>query len=1855
MSLDLSGRTVLVTGAGRPLGTTVTRRLTGLGAHVVTCDAYDAPRVRAVLGPAGAHPVRIDALVNIVAGASGPRDARTATAEALALVAPHGPGAIVHVVTDPAAEDEVAGLVRGIRAGSPDGIRVNAVVVDGETERSAADAVAQLAGFLVSEDASDVDGRTLAVGGAPTATAPADDAVVVVGMGLALPGASTPEQFWELLKSGDPVFGEPGDRLDLDTVWSADTTAEDKTYSRVSGFMTGFEPHPRLREELESGAFDAEEYTALWLRHSLLGATEKVTVRPGDRQLFAVGLTPDGSHHLEHSLVSAGVRGILAEAGEKLPDTFDALYPLASASPEDVLPYRIARMAAPDLPDSAEIVVVDTACSSSLYTVDLGVRALRAGETDVALCGGAFALSAQNLVLFSKLRGLSRSGRVRSLDREADGVLFSDGAAVLALKTYARAIADGDPVLGFVAGFGGSSDGRGKAIYAPNAAGQTIALDRAWRSAGVTSEDVDWIVAHATGTPTGDRTEMSALTQSAGPDKTWTMTSNKSLVGHAGWAAGAVSAIHALLAMRHEVIPAQRQFGALPEGVTTAVRVPVDDMPWAATSGRRRTVGVSAMGFGGTNGHLVLTDRPPARGETPGAGAAGTEDDPVVVVAEGTHFPGDPDEERIARWLSGEAADWPSSFGDAYPLPSPVEVRLAPSAIAAMDRSQLMAVRCADRLAGDWAKDKELAARTGVLVGHSGPTRAALGSDLRCYREDLLRKLTGPAGIPPRTLDDAIRAMSRPVNEDAYPGLMPNVIAARVVQQLDLHGPNMTLDAGRDSTNSALVTALRYLRDGEMDLAVVIGVNATTDHVPTHGSKENAEAAVGFVLTRLSVARKHGMTVLGRVELATGDTPVEAETGEPVRERNHRGAEGAVALLRALHSSRRSTVIRPREDDHTPALLVTPQRPVGAPALEAASSAPVSAPTAQVSVSSAPVSAPMAQVSVSSAPEAGVSAPVSAVTTPEARSTAPEAGVTLPEAGASAPSRAGAADSLSGHLARHALALRPVPARNVRPAVAALPAGSLVLTDEPGALRNAGIPADCLVVAPRTAPHDATLPFPVTHLDAPEDLERLLTADGRSFRQIRVVVAGARVPGSAWNVPPSVLALHDLAFLAAKHSAAALDEGGCLALLALDAVDGDTPAPAVGLFGGLVRSLSQELPGCLVYALVTDGQDARAGLARLGEESAAHHHIPVVHETGGVRHELMLLPVDAPDDGAGSGLGLPDDPVIVATGGARGLTAHLVHELVADRAPRSVWLLGTGPAPDPSATALARLPRPDALRELMTRYPTETPAALSRRYDHAVQQLERAGTLQELESSCGAGRVHYRQCDVLDEDAVRTVIDEILAAEGRVDVLVHGAGLARSAGIARKKLVDFRTVRDVKVRGYAHLRAALGDRRPALWCSVSSVSAFTGLRGEPDYGAANEFLLLAAAHARATEGADEVALASGLWVESGMASADTPGGAFLARQGEIGQMTDAQGREFFRAELRGRGSHGLATTWIGEADWTTLQRRAPGFRAACEEEAARAPERRRVPAPAGRRAFLTGPAHHDGTTTAWTFEVGLDEHPYLLEHLVDGRPTVPGTFILEMAAEAAAELAPGMVPARLTDVVLSQFIRAARHRWPRTLRVSAVRDGDRVRVRITSPAAGPVPEREHSRMVVHLARTLPDGPPCPPAPAGGREAPNTYELPGTPVELSGVFGALRRPRLAADGGSAELRLALPPGGGVFSRFILPSVALDCLLRTSVLDGGRPGGVPVIVPTGLASVDLYTPANDVDLAAAWPDGLVLRHWRDAASGEARCSVVAPDGRALVQVTGVRGAEKGTYDPGTRTWSSGSAVRPTGEPV
>lgn len=1656
-------------------------------------------------------------------------------------------GAVALVAPELAADAQGALLRAALAAllarGATEHVRLNAIA--GAPRRAAPLAAAALAsdtplvavmqGQLVELPRQPPEAAVVSAASVSASSVPPPDAIAVVGMGLALPRASAPEELWQLLCGDQPVFDEPGDRLSLATMWSADPAAPDRTYSRVAGFLRDFRPHPKLLEEEASGRFTSPELTARWLRHCVLQATERVRLTASDRQLFAIGLTPDGSHHLEHSLVASAVRA--AGAG---PLGAHAL-PLAG-SVERYLPYRIARDAAGPLPPGSEVIVVDTACSSSLYTIDLGARALRAGEADVALCGGAFALNAQSLVLFSKLQGLSKSGQVRSLDGAADGVLFSDGAALLVLKTAARARADGDEILGYVAGFGGSSDGRGKAIYAPNAAGQRIALRRAWSAAQLTADDLDWLIAHATGTPTGDKTELTALAENAPASRPWTVTSNKSLVGHSGWAAGVVSAVHALLALRHQRIPAQRRFAKLPRSgdgaIAAKIDVPLSPRDWPARAERPRRVAVSAMGFGGTNGHLLLSDQPsPMR---PAAGSSS----PLVITGWAAHLPGAPSRAAVAAWASGGLATWPASFGERYPLPSPVEARLSPSALAAMDRTQLMALRLADQLTGPWSASAELAARTGVYVGHSGPTRAAVAHDLRCYLDELA--VTSPE-LDAAALRRYADRQTPPAREDSYPGLMPNIIAARVVQRLDLHGPNMTIDAGRDSTLAALVTAARALRDGEIDAALVLGVNATTEHVALPSSGELAEAAIGFAVMRRELAEREGLPVLAEVALpgpggatsAPGPSEdlADGRTEGQTDPRHYRGAEGAVRLLRALH--RGAGTLSPVEDALTPALTVTP-------------------------------------------------------------------GVEVADA---RPAR------LDETLVRHALELHPRAGKNVRPPAPLFAEPTLVIADLDDAAA-ALLPLSAACALART-------------------LDELPQAP---FRHVVVVVAPERRGASATATLAPKAALCDLAFAAAQRSAERLRDGGSYSALLLDAFTAaGAPRPATGLFGGLLRSLEQELAGCTAFALYVDHADVGAALEELRAESAHHRYLPLAYQRGGRRLEQILTPAPLSALQRASSARVPEGAVVLATGGARGLTAHLVEQICDESAPRAIWLVGSGPPP---ATRREPLPadRAAALRRLMADHPGESVAKLNRRYEAAQQEGERAATLRRLEARVGAGNVHYRQCDLLDAAAVRSLVAEILAAEARIDIVLHGAGLVRTAVLARKQLADLRAVRDVKALGYAHLRDALGEHRPALWCSISSVSAFMGRLGEADYCAGNEYLLLAAAEQRA-QGGDEVALVSALWVESGMASANTVGGAFLVRQGDIGQMTDAQGREFFAAELRGRGSHRLGTTWIGDADWTTLERKAPGLRAYGRAAAAPPP------------AFLGDAARI--APGRWLVDVELERHAYLLHHLVDGRPTLPGTFILELAAEAAHALlrdlgGAELRPVALRDISLSRFIRAPRDRWPRRLEVVAERVAEAVvAVRISTPPMGPVAELEHARMLVELGEltaAAPDTQEGPPQRTEGRPAPDTYQLPGTPVELSGPFRSMTAPMLTRDGGVARLDYTALDAQ-TFAGFLLPSLSLDCLLRTIVLDGrdADAATISVMVPTAIDRVELPTPADDLELAARFPTGVQLRHQIDEDGGH-QCVALSPTGELLLRAVGIRGAVRAVADLSSGAWAS-----------
>ncbi len=1029
---------------------------------------------------------------------------------------------------------------------------------------------------------------------ADAADEPVDD-IAIVGMGLAVAGANSPEEFWQLRTDGAELFVPvPQDRWQRSTFYSADPAAEDKSYQDTCVFITDFRPAEGALDGLPNEGSGDHELTTTWLRHSLVQALEGVHRTPQTRFSFLVGYTPDGSQHLEEAGVLAGITDrarLVAQDLELTQPERDRLldsvhttlanrYWRGAQRPSRFLPHRVGQLAmAGVLPPGSEVQMVDTACSSSLYAIDIGVKGLQMGKQDIAVCGGAFALAPRGTVLFSKLQGLSKRGRVHSFDATADGVIFADGAGVVILKRLRDAQRDGDRILGVLKSFGASSDGKGKAIYAPNSAGQDLAV-RAALSGEVQAPDVDWIIAHATGTPAGDLAEFTTLRKHFGKERTSYVTSNKSLIGHTGWAAGVVSVIEAVLAMRHGRIPKQFRYESPQQDFqldTTDLRIPQAPVEWPADPARPRTAAISGFGFGGTNAHLVVQE-PGRTAQAPSAAAArpgAMDGQRVAIVAWSAHVPG-LGRDEVQKWLGGAGAAPGHSFGARYPTPPFKKVRLPPATVRTIDRCQLMILECAHdlrgQLSGFWDAHT---ASAGVFVGNMGPTRAAMLFANRCFLDDVATALNDdPAtasltGLKPllEQLCRQVRTEIPPSNEDAFPGMMPNVISARVANYFDLKGPNITLDAGLASGLTAIETACRYLRTGELDFALAGGINGNSlpeyraligDVLGQGGTPDLAEGAFMFTLTTEATARAAGLPVLGYVDglssmAGAADDGTVTDILGPSGTAHYLGAAGSLATLRALHGPAGRAVISCANGSGLPPvrleLTITDQADDTDHTTTVPAAIPATRPVAHAHQEAPAVAASPSNAAVPATAPAPLVAP-------------------------------------------HVPVLTELADRTVGRRVPFLPPGVVVLTDLPdlgASLRH--LPPDATVIS--TAPADVCRPG-WRHLPepTPQALRTALQCHGRPVRHLRVVTDLSRtapLPDSLEGGNKSVLALHDAAFLALQTAYDDLaQDGSSFLTLLLGGLDdstgttGATPHPFSGLFSGLVKCAHLEfdrMPG----------------------------------------------------------------------------------------------------------------------------------------------------------------------------------------------------------------------------------------------------------------------------------------------------------------------------------------------------------------------------------------------------------------------------------------------------------------------------------------------------------------------------------------------------------------------------------------------------------------------------------------------------------------------------------------------------
>ncbi|HUO69954.1 MAG TPA: SDR family NAD(P)-dependent oxidoreductase [Solirubrobacteraceae bacterium] len=475
-----------------------------------------------------------------------------------------------------------------------------------------------------------------------------DSAVAIVGVGAILPDAPDAGAFWRNVTSGRYSISDVDpNRWDPALYYDPDPQAPEKTYSKIGGWVREWEWNPLgwklpIPPKVSDAMDDGQKWAVACTRMALMDAGWPERALDLDRTAVIIGNAMSGEKHYlssmrimfpEFARELSRTDGFAALPGDvratierELRAEFAAWLPDIT---EDTMPGELGNCMAGRVANLFNLhgasFTTDAACASALAAMDATVDGLLAHEFDVAITGGVDRnMGAHMFVKFCAIGALSPSG-TRPYSDGADGFVMGEGAALFVVKRLADAERDGDRIYAVVRGVGSSSDGKGKGITAPNPIGQRFAVERAWRSAGLSPTQCGLIEGHGTSTRVGDAVELGALADAFTgihlEPGSIALGSVKSNIGHLKAAAGAAGMLKATLALHGKVLPPSLNFerpnpnldwSVSPFAVNTELR------EWAVPADRTRVAGVSAFGFGGTNFHLVLEEYVPGRTRTNG-------------------------------------------------------------------------------------------------------------------------------------------------------------------------------------------------------------------------------------------------------------------------------------------------------------------------------------------------------------------------------------------------------------------------------------------------------------------------------------------------------------------------------------------------------------------------------------------------------------------------------------------------------------------------------------------------------------------------------------------------------------------------------------------------------------------------------------------------------------------------------------------------------------------------------------------------------------------------------------------------------------------------------------------------------------------------------------------------------------------------------------------------------------------------------------------------------------------------------------------------------------------------------------
>ncbi|GGR96749.1 hypothetical protein GCM10010269_39510 [Streptomyces humidus] len=435
-------------------------------------------------------------------------------------------------------------------------------------------------------------------GPAPAPSTGTDGATAVIGVAGRYPQAPDLETFWDNLRSGhDCVTGLPADRH------RPGWPVEDMT----GGFLDGvdrFDPLLFGITPRDAALMDPHERLFLETAWAALENAAYPRQRLRERHRSRVGVYA-GAMYADYAFfgVEETRRGRPAYSGGALGN--------------------IANRVSYILDLHGPSLAVDTMCSSSLAALHLAVRALRAGDCEIALAGAVNLSLHPNKFVQQRLMSLTASSRrCRSFGAGGDGFVPAEAVGVLVLKPLARALADGDRVRAVIRGTAVVHAGRTNGYIVPSPVAQSEVVRDALADAGLRPADIDYVEAHGAGTALGDPVEIDGLTRVFGgddrPPGSLPIGSVKSTIGHAEAAAGIAALTKSLLQMEHGALAPTLHVDRLNPNIdwdAVPFRAQSTAAPWPRPTGpdgapRPRRAGISSFGAGGTIAHVVLEEFP---------------------------------------------------------------------------------------------------------------------------------------------------------------------------------------------------------------------------------------------------------------------------------------------------------------------------------------------------------------------------------------------------------------------------------------------------------------------------------------------------------------------------------------------------------------------------------------------------------------------------------------------------------------------------------------------------------------------------------------------------------------------------------------------------------------------------------------------------------------------------------------------------------------------------------------------------------------------------------------------------------------------------------------------------------------------------------------------------------------------------------------------------------------------------------------------------------------------------------------------------------------------------------------------